>query len=174
MSGKISPGDYLLAVDGRGVSSMEYAKRLLVGARGSEVTMTFERNDHRLHARVPSPNTYTFAYDVTVIRDQVYPTHSFELADQALLSSKDETAYNRSGIPMFCQKDWAEPDDPWRAKGLNSSSVLTARETLVEGKGTRPLRSAGVVGGFEPSYRSRVVGGGGEGARHSAYGMLEC
>jgi len=46
-SGLISPGDYLLTVDGHRVSSSEEATKYILGERGSSITMQFERDGER-------------------------------------------------------------------------------------------------------------------------------
>lgn len=46
-SGMISPGDYLLTVDGHKVSSSEEATKYILGERGSSITMQFERDGER-------------------------------------------------------------------------------------------------------------------------------
>ena len=46
-SGMISPGDYLLTVDGKKVTTSEEATKHILGERGSSITMQFERDGER-------------------------------------------------------------------------------------------------------------------------------
>jgi len=43
----ISPGDYLLTVDGKKVTTSEEATKHILGERGSSITMQFERDGER-------------------------------------------------------------------------------------------------------------------------------
>lgn len=46
-SGMITPGDYLLTVDGKRVNSSAEATKHILGERGSTITMQFERDGER-------------------------------------------------------------------------------------------------------------------------------
>ena len=43
--GMILPGDYLITVDGKKVTSVDEATKVILGELGSSITMQFERDD---------------------------------------------------------------------------------------------------------------------------------
>ena len=67
-------GDSLIAVDRRRVKTSGEVRSLMMGERGTSVTLSLERRGH--------------VFEVTLQRERLWGAHSFTIADQALMSSK--------------------------------------------------------------------------------------
>ena len=129
-SAAIAPGDCLVAVDRRRVSSSADARRLILGERGTGVTLSFQRRGH--------------AFEVPLRRERVWAANAFTLADQVLMSAKDPSDYHHRGIPMFCQQGWAEGppagDGHWRTSKLENLDSRWEGWTTVEHASARAQR----------------------------------